>query len=323
MKLVFMGSGAFALPSLESLHRSRHEIAALVTQPDKPAGRGHQLRMPATKAYALERDLPVHQPPKVTATESVALISELDPECIVVVAYGQIIPKSILSIPPKGIINVHGSLLPTYRGAAPIQWAIARGEPATGVTTMLMDEGLDTGPILLTTSIPIEKDDTSASLTPRLAETGAELLLRTLDAWERGEIEPSPQDDDKATLAPRIRKENARIDWSMTAEEIDCRIRGFDPWPVAYVELDGTPVKLWRGRALEADDASCEATSQPPGTILAVDPPAVVVVCASSTRLRLEEVQASGKARMSAADFARGRRLEAGARLYTDSAEKP
>ena len=323
MKLVFMGSGAFALPSLESLHRSRHEITALITQPDKPAGRGHQLRMPATKVFALERDLPVHQPTKVRAAESVALISELDPECIVVVAYGQIIPKSILSIPSKGMINLHGSLLPAYRGAAPIQWAIARGESETGVTTMLMDEGLDTGPILLTESIPIQKNDTSASLTPRLAKTGSELLLRTLDTWERGEIEPSPQDDNKATPAPRIRKENARVDWSMTAEEIDRRIRAFDPWPIAYIELDDITVKLWRGRALEADDPSGEANSQPPGTIVAFDPPAVVIVCASKTRLRLEEVQAASKARLSAADFARGRRLEAGARLYARVTKTP
>jgi methionyl-tRNA formyltransferase len=321
MKLVFMGSGTFSLPSLESLLQSRHEIVALITQPDKPAGRGHRLRMPPTKSYALEHDLPVHQPAKMRAPDAVALVEELDPECIVVVAYGQIIPKSVLAIPPRGIINVHGSILPAYRGAAPIQWAIARGERETGVTTMLMDEGLDTGPILLTQSMPIEKDDTSRSLTPRLAEAGATLLLRTLDVWESGDIEPTPQDDDEATLAPRIRKEDGRIDWSMTSAEIDCRIRAFDPWPAAWIELGETPLKLWRARPLPTGEAERDADSRPPGTLLGFDGPAVVVSCGSGTRLRLEEVQAAGKQRLPAADFFRGRRLEVGDRLYTVSSD--
>ncbi len=305
MRLLFMGSGRFSVPSLKMLLDSRHPVAALVTQPDKPAGRGHRLTMPPTKPIALERSIPVHQPAKVRASESVELIRQIVPDCIVVVAYGQIIPKTILEIPPKGIINLHGSLLPAYRGAAPIQWSIARGERETGVSTMLMEEGLDTGPLLLERKVPIASTDTGESLEAKLAPLGAELLLETLEARDEGSISPRIQDESFVTLAPRIKKEDARIDWSQPAEAIEPRVRAFIPWPVAYTELAGTEVKIYQSSVDPPGKAS-------PGETVAVDREGVVVGCGGGTRLRLIRVQAQGKKRMAAADFARGQRLAAG-----------
>jgi methionyl-tRNA formyltransferase len=311
MRLVFMGSGEFALPSLEALLASRHAVAALVTQPDKPAGRGHALRRTPTKILALARGIEVHQPARVRTEESVALVRELGPECIVVVAYGQIIPRSILEIPPRGILNVHGSLLPRYRGAAPVQWAIARGETETGVTTMLMDEGLDTGPILLQRSVPILEEDTGGSLEEKLAAIGADLLLETLARLEQGALVPAPQDESRSTLAPRITREDGRVDWSWTARRIHDRARAFDPWPNAWAQVDGAPLKLWK--TLVVEDAIGE--SGEPGTILRIDAGGAHVACGEGTRLALLEVQSPGKARVSGADFARGKRLVPGSRL--------
>jgi methionyl-tRNA formyltransferase len=307
MKLIFMGSGRFAVPSFRALLESRHEIAALITQPDKPAGRGHGLRMPPTKPLALKNSVPVHQPIRVRAPESVESIREIAPDCIVVVAYGQILPRSILDIPPKGIINVHGSLLPAYRGAAPIQWSVARGETETGVTTMLMDEGLDTGPILLARKIPIDPEDTGESLESKLAPLGAELIVETLDAWEEERITPQPQDDSQASAAPLIRKEHARIDWNLRAEEIACRVRAFIPWPVAFTELEATTVKIYKAVVVSAGKGS-------PAETLCVDTEGITVACGSRTCLRLLEVQAEGKKRMGADAFARGQRLTPGIR---------
>ena len=305
VKLIFMGSGAFAVPSFEALLDSRHNVLALFTQPDKPAGRGHALRMPPTKLLAIEHSIPIHQPHKVRAQECLDLIQEIAPDCIVVVAYGQIIPKSILDVPPKGIINVHGSLLPAYRGAAPIQWSIARGEKETGVTTMLMDEGMDTGPSLLTRKISIGPEDTGKSLAEKMAPLGAGLLLETLDAWERGSITPRPQDDSLATKAPIIKKEHARIDWNRRAEEIERRIRAFIPWPVAYAEIEGATVEVHRAEMGTSSNG-------PPGATLVVDKDGIVVACGSGTALRLVEVQAQGKKRMGADAFARGQRITPG-----------
>jgi methionyl-tRNA formyltransferase len=308
MRVLFMGSGRFALPSLEALLRDpSHQLVGLVTQPDKPAGRGHAMRMPETKSRALERGIPVHQPPRVRAETSVALVREISPEVIVVVAYGQIIPPSILSIPPRGIVNVHGSLLPRYRGAAPVQWAIARGETTTGVTTMLMDAGLDTGPILLAAEIRIDPEDTGGTLEKKLADRGASLLIETLPLWERGEVEPVSQDHSKATLAPRIKKEDALVDWSLSASEIGCRVRAFDPWPVAFVSLDNGPLRIWKARP-----ASATTGDSRPGSVLAIETESLVVACGGRTSLSIEEVQPAGKGRMAAAAFARGRRLVRG-----------
>lgn len=307
MRLLFMGSGGFALPSLRALLDSSHEVLALITQPDKPAGRGHELRMPKTKVLAIERGIAVHQPPKVRAEAAVELVRGIAPDVIVVVAYGQIIPASILEVPPRGIVNVHGSLLPRYRGAAPIQWAIARGETETGVTTMLMDVGLDTGPILLQKGIDISEDDTGGTLEAKLAPLGAELLLETLSRWERGELTPIPQNDPKATLAPRIKKEEALVDWSHPAVEIHCRVRAFDPWPVAFVRLDAGVLRICKTRVAPAGSAEAD-----PGRIVGIEREELLVACGGRTALIVEQVQPAGKARMSASAFARGRRLVLG-----------
>jgi methionyl-tRNA formyltransferase len=306
MRILFMGSGGFALPSLEALLESGHPVLALVTQPDKPAGRGHELRMPKTKSLALERGIAVHQPSRVRAEAAVELVREIAPEVIVVVAYGQVIPPSILQIPPRGIVNVHGSLLPRYRGAAPIQWALARGERATGVTTMLMDAGLDTGPILLQREIAIEDDDTGGTLEAKLAPLGAELLLETLSRWERGDLVPIPQNDAEASLAPRIKKEDALVDWSRPATEIHCMVRAFNPWPVAFAELDSGALRIWK---TNLGQAGAEAK---PGRVLAIEPDGLTVACGGRTALILKEVQMAGKGMMSAAAFARGQRLVLG-----------
>jgi methionyl-tRNA formyltransferase len=261
--------------------------------------------MPPTKLVAIEHSIPIHQPLKVRAPECLDLIREIAPDCIVVVAYGQIIPKSILDLPPKGIINVHGSLLPAYRGAAPIQWAIARGDKETGVTTMLMDEGMDTGPSLLTRKISIGPEDTGKSLGAKMAPLGADLLLETLEAWEHGKITPQPQDDSRATKAPIIKKEHARVDWNLRAEEIECRIRAFIPWPVAYAELDGTTVKVHKAKV-------GPSSTEPAGETRAVEKQGIVVACGFGTSLRLVEVQAQGKNKMAADTFARGQRITPG-----------
>ncbi len=304
MKLVFMGSGTFALPSLEVLlASSTHRVTALFTQPDKPAGRGHRQRPPPTKELALGHGVAVHQPAKVRSPESIALIEKLAPDCIVVVAYGQIIPKAILDIPPRGVINVHGSLLPRYRGAAPIQRAIAEGETMTGVTTMLMDEGLDTGAILLVETVTISPEDTTASLSPKLSLLGAALLERTLVAWAEGGLSPIPQNDAQATKAPRIKKEDARIDWRQPAAQIACRVRAFDAWPVAFTELQNAVLRVWKAAP------STATSSREPGRIVGVHATGIDVACGEGTVIVLQEVQLSGKSRMAAADFARGKRL--------------
>ena len=313
MKLVFMGSGAFAVPSLQALFDSpSHEVLALVTQPDKRAGRGHRLTPPATKFVAERYGLPVFQPRRIREPDAVSKVREWSPECIVVVAYGQIIPKSILDVPPKGIINVHASLLPSLRGAAPIQWAIARGHAETGVTTMLMNEGLDTGPILLQERFPIRVAETSETLAPKLSTMGATLLLRTLDQWAEGTLAPSPQDDALKTLAPIIKKEDGHIQWDTTAADIERRVRAFIPWPVVFVTFRDAPLKIWRA-ALQTPPA--ERADEAPGTIVLVSDDGVAVACADGSVLLLQDVQPAGKPRMSAASFARGRHLTAGSAL--------
>lgn len=313
MRILFMGSGEFAVPTLQALIESDHEVVCLVTQPDKPAGRGRKLRMPPTKETALGSGIDVYQPRKVREAGSVEKVTALAPECIVVVAYGQIIPQSILDIPPKGIINVHGSLLPALRGAAPIQWAIVKGETKTGVTTMLMDRGLDTGPILLKTEMEIFDNDTADSLSRRMAPLGAALLMKTLDPWFSGTLEPTPQNDLHATKAPLIKVEHAQVNWSDPASSITNQIRGFNPWPVAQTDWRGHRLKLWEGTALP-DEPGRDA----PGTILATSGEAAIIQCGKG-HLRLTEVQAEGKKRMSAGDFARGQRVEPNERLGVDS----
>jgi len=304
-----MGSGAFAIPSFEALIDAGHEVVAAVTQPDKEKGRGRELAAPPMKPAALARGVPVLQPRRIKLPDAQDEVRRLAPELQVIVAYGQILPRTVIDIAPRGTVNVHASLLPRYRGAAPIQWAIVNGETETGVTTMLIDEGLDTGPTLLARKTPIGPEETAPELEQRLARLGAEVLLETVDGLVRGTITPQPQDHAQATLAPIIEKEQGRIDWTSTAHAIDCRRRGFFPWPGTTAVVDGRALKILRTQVL------AETGSEAPGTLIAVDRDGLVVACGSGTRLRLLEVQPESRKAMPAAAFAAGARLAPGARL--------
>jgi len=305
---VFLGSGEFAIPSLEALLAAGHDVAAVVTQPDRARGRGLALAPPPLKPPALARGVPVHQPARVRDPAAVELLRVLQPRAQVVIAYGQILPRAVIDIPPLGTVNVHASLLPRYRGAAPIAWAIARDEAETGVTTMLVDEGLDTGPILLQRALSIGSEETTAELSPRLAHLGAELLLETLEALEAGTLRPRPQDPTQATLAPILKKEDARLDWSLPAAALACRVRGFNPWPGAFATWKGTRLAVWRARP-GADESGT------PGRLLRRDGDALIVACGAGTSLALLEVQPEGRRRMSGAAFALGARPAPDARL--------
>ena len=249
MRLVFMGTPAFAVPSLEKIVHAGHEVVAVFTQPDRPKGRGQKDALTPVKEAALLLGLQVHQPERIRRPEVIEQLRALAPETMVVVGYGQILPQAILDIPPKGIINVHASLLPKYRGAAPIQWAIARGETRTGVTTMKIDAGLDTGDILLKWETEIGPEETAVELGERLAVAGADLLVRTLAELET--IVPQKQDEAQATYAPILKKEDGEIDWTMATHEILNRIRGFAPWPGCYTLWLGQRLRIWKARALD------------------------------------------------------------------------
>jgi methionyl-tRNA formyltransferase len=310
LRIVFLGSGAFAIPCFEALLDEGHEVAALFTQPDREKGRGRGFAPPPLKPVAERRGVPVRQFPKVRAPEAQEALRALGPELQVVVAFGQILPRSVIEIAPLGTVNVHASLLPRLRGAAPIQWAIARGEQVTGVTTMLIDEGLDTGPVLLQQATPIGPEETAAELEPRLARLGASLLLATVRGLGDGSLGPTPQDHTLATLAPLLKREDGRVDWSQPARTIALRARGFFPWPGAFAEAEGRPLKLLRVQ--EAPSGSPEAA---PGTILAVGAAGVVVACGEASALVLQEVQAESRRAMPAAAWAAGARVRPGARL--------
>lgn len=293
MKLVFMGTPGFAVPSLRSV-AAGHEVAAVFTQPDRPKGRGQKDSIPPVKEAALDLGLVVHQPERVRVPEVVELLRSLTPELMVVVGYGQIIPQSILDIPPLGIINVHASLLPKYRGAAPIQWAIARGEERTGVTTMKINAGLDTGDMLLKWETTIGPEETAVELGERLALAGADLLVRTLA--ELKEIRPEPQDESQASWAPVIKKEDGHIDWRMSAQEIVNRVRGLTPWPGCYGFLRGQRLHVWKARA-DARELGLGA--------LAVAGRRLFAGCGGGA-VELLDVQMEGKKRMTAAAFLNG-----------------
>lgn len=314
MRLIFMGTPEAAVPTLEKLLDHGHDVLAVFTQPDKPVGRHQQLTPSPVKVRAEQRGLPVYQPEKIKTNEEVRQIFHaLAPEAVVVVAYGKILPPWMLAIPPRGCINVHFSLLPKYRGAAPVTWAIVRGETETGVTTMLMDEGMDTGPILLQRSCPIGADETAPELTERLARMGADLLIETLEGLQQGRLTPIPQDDSQATYAPLLKREDGRIVWTLTAEEIRNRVRGFQPWPGAWTTLRGARVILWRAEA-EAP-LPTEQRALAPGTICDIRKDAVAVVCGGNSRLIITELQLEGRKRLSAHEFLKGARLEVGIRL--------
>jgi len=299
MRTVFLGTPHFAVPSLERLVKAGHEVIAVYTQPDKPAGRKGTLTAPPVKQAALALGLLVRQPERIRRPEAVEELRALAPEVMAVVGYGQIIPQSIIDIPPMGIINVHASLLPKYRGAAPIQWAIARGETVTGVTTMRIDAGLDTGDILLQRETPINPEETAEELAARLAPMGAELLIETLEGLRAGTIAPRPQDHAQATLAPLLKKEDGRIDWNLSAREIFNRARGFVPWPGAYTEFRGGLLHIWRCRPAE------DRIEGPPGTVRRVGR-RLLARCGDGACLELIELQPEGRKRMSAEAFLNG-----------------
>jgi len=302
MRLVFLGTPAFAVPSLERLVEAGQEVAAVYTQPDRPSGRGNKQTASSVKLAAGRLGLPVRQPERIKRLEVVEELAALGADAMVVVGYGQIIPQSILDLAPNGIINVHASLLPKYRGAAPIQWSIARGETITGVTTMRIDAGLDTGDILLQRETPIGSDESTVELSGRLAAMGADLLIETLVAIESGTIVPSKQDDSLATLAPILRKEDGRIDWNRAAADISNRIRGFTPWPGAWTRFRGRLLHVWKAKAAE------EASEAAPGAMRAAGR-RLLACCGGNTWLDLLEVQMEGRKRMPAADFLSGYHL--------------
>jgi methionyl-tRNA formyltransferase len=302
MRLVFLGSPAFAVPTLERLVESGARVLEVVTQPDRPRGRGQQAAAPPVKEAALRLGLPVYQPERVRRPEAVDRLRSLAPDAMVVVGYGQIIPQVIIDIPRFGIVNVHASLLPKYRGAAPVQWTIVNGETRTGVTTMRIDAGLDTGDLLLNAETGIGPAETAVEIGARLAVMGADLLVRTLEGLEAGSIVPRKQDPAQATHAPLLKKEDGRIDWNLPAEAIHNRVRGFQPWPGAYTAFRGQTLRIWKSRPAAA---SCLA-SLAAGRLAAFNP--LVVSCGSGA-LELIEVQLEGRRRMSAADFANGHRL--------------
>lgn len=311
-RVVFMGTPAFAVPSLATLAR-RETVTLAVTNPDRPSGRGRTISAPPVKEEALRLGIPVFQPEKARAPDSVARLRAEAPDLIVVVAYGQILPPSILEIPRRFCVNVHASLLPRYRGAAPINWAVARGETATGVTIMKMDAGMDTGPMLLAREIPISEEDTAQTLFSRLAVLGAEALAETLDRLREGTLTETPQDDSKATYAPMLKKEHGRIDWALSAREVRNLVRGMTPWPSAFTSHEGKTLKV-----LSADPAGEPASGRPeavsPGEIVSVGREGIVVACGRGA-LRITAVQPEGGKAMAAWDYAQGRRLGKGDRL--------
>ncbi len=309
MILVFCGTPRFAVPTLEKLVAAGHSIPLVVTQPDRPRGRGMELAISPVKATALRLGLPVLQPDQIKNNEGFkSQLTALRPDAIIVVGYGRIIPQWMIDLPRFGNLNLHASLLPKYRGAAPIQWAIARGESVTGATTMRIDAGLDTGDILQQRELPIEPEDTAETLAPKLAAMGAGLMVETVQGLQNGRVRPVPQDHSQATLAPILRKEDGRIDFHRTATEIFNRLRGFQPWPGAYTLFNGRNLQLRWARPLES------RANLAPGE-LAVEGTRLVAGCGQGTALDLIEIQIEGKRRMSALDFINGYRPQPGERL--------
>lgn len=305
MRIVFMGTPDFAVPSLQALIDAGHDVCAVYTQPDKPQGRKQILTAPPVKTLALEHDIPVFQPNTLKNEDEQARLRELAPEVIIVVAYGKLLPKAVLDIPPHGCINVHGSLLPRWRGAAAIQWAVIAGDEMAGVTTMQMAEGLDTGDMLLTYETKVGEKETAGELFDRLAQSGAELLTQTLVKLD--EIEPRPQDDAQSCYAHMLDKQMAVIDWSKSAHEIDCLIRGLNPWPIALTTLSGERLKVFA--------AEKAAGNGEPGTVLEADPKKGLTVACGEGALGLTEIQLVGGKRMKATDFLRGHAIEVGTKL--------
>lgn len=303
MRIVFMGTPEFAVPSLEALIESDDEVVALVSQPDKPSGRGRKPAPPPTKLLAQERGILVLQPSSIRTDEFLEKLRELNPDLICVVAYGKILPKTILDTPRLGCINVHASLLPGYRGAAPINWAIVRGEKVTGVTTMMMDEGMDTGDVLLQREIVIDDQETGDTLSKKMSLLGAELLIETIGLLKRGELKHQKQDESKATYAPMIKKEDGRIDWKKPALEIRNLVRGMLPWPGAFTSLSGKLLKIYCVRISQGDGKPGEVLSSEPG---------VLRVATGSGAVDILELQIEGGKRLDSRAFLAGRKIVPG-----------
>lgn len=305
MRVIFMGTPDFAVPSLQKLLNRGDDVCAVYTQPDKPKGRGHKLMPPPVKELALKHNIPVYQPPTLRDEVACSQIAALAPDVIVVAAYGKLLPKAVLDTPKYGCINVHGSLLPKYRGAAPIQWAVINGDKTAGVTTMYMGEGMDTGDMLLKAETPVEPDETAGQLFDRLMVLGAELLGETLDRLENGTLERTPQNESEATHAPMLSKEMSKIDWSRPAHEIHNLIRGLNPWPCAFTMLNGKRLKLLASKELNLSGTPAA---------LAVHNGDLVVYCGENA-LVLTEIQTENGKRMSGKEYLLGHPLEQGAKL--------
>lgn len=305
LRIFFCGTPEFAVPSLKTLHENPAiKIEGVITQPDRPRGRGQEISLSPVGRVATELGIPVHQPVKIRAEESRALIEAAKLDAVVIIAYGQIIPQKLIDLARLGWINVHASLLPKYRGAAPIQWAIVNGEARTGVTTMRIDAGLDTGPMLDKVELGIAPSETAPELSKRLAEAGAGLIGGTLEKLASGAITPQAQDDSQASLAPILKKEDGLIDWSWSAGQIYNRIRGLDPWPGTYSVFHGKQVQVW-GRPGERGESAV------PGTIV-ISSGEVYAVCGGGSWLQLTEVKLEGRKRVTAREFANGARLAPG-----------
>ena len=308
MRIVFMGTPDFSVPALEALVEGGHEVVAAITQPDKPKGRGKAVLMTPVKEKAMELGIPVYQPVKVREPEFVEKLRQMEPDAIVVVAFGQILPKSILEIPRYGCVNIHASLLPKYRGAAPIQWAVIDGERESGVTTMFMNEGLDTGDMLEKEAVTLDPKETGGSLHDKLSAIGGRLILSTLKGLEDGTLKGTPQTDEGTCYAKMLKKSLGDIDWTMDAAAIERLIRGLNPWPSAYTCLHGKTLKIWDGDVLERE------YGVEPGTVAEVAKDRLVVQTGQGS-LAIRSLQLEGKKRMDAGDFLRGYAVEAGTRL--------
>ncbi|HSL05924.1 MAG TPA: methionyl-tRNA formyltransferase [Nitrospiraceae bacterium] len=309
MRLVFMGTPDFAAASLEALLRSDDSVVGVVTQPDRPKGRGQILAPSPVKLLAQREQIPLLQPLKIKDPEFFQALAEWKPDVILVAAFGRILPPAILSLPPHSCINVHGSLLPKYRGAAPIQWAIINGETETGITTMLMDEGMDTGAILLQESISLTAGDTAGTLSPRLAELGGRLLVETITRLKAGTLVPQPQDASRATLAPLLKKEDGVIDWTLPARVLANRVRGLSPWPGAYTTVaGGDSWTIWRALALSGP------VTTPPGVIVAITREAIHVATGDGV-LAVTELQPANSRRMAVSQYLAGHPIAVGLQL--------
>ena len=305
MRVVYMGTPDFAVKPLEALISNNYEVVGVFTQPDKPVGRKAVLTPPPVKVVAENNNIPVFQPDSLKNGEGVRILETLKPDVVIVVAYGKILPKDFLAFAKYGCINIHGSILPEYRGAAPIQWSVLDGKEFAGVTSMQMNEGLDTGDILLVEKTKIQENETSGDLYERLTVLGADVLLKTLKAIKNNSLNPQKQDDSKSSYAKMLDKSLSKIDWNLSAQEVHNKIRGLDPWPVALTRFDGKNLKLFRSRVLN------EEYNKSAGTVIK-SKDGIVVVCGDKKAVLITEVQLEGKKRMSASDFSRGANLSDG-----------